>query len=414
MSSVDLSSVDADVRYLRSPEAVRERSESIFEAGLYGELEHFSIHLEELPAVAHLVVEATRDAYPDLRIPLHGRFRHFGAAGIDRLGGLDEAMAEWSEEERARARIDLVVTSVLLDAGAGAAWRFREEDTGLTFARSEGLAVASFHAFRAGLFSGRAEAPLEATAEGLTALDERALGHAFQVSGDNPIVGLSGRAELLRSLGAAIEENEMLFGSPPRVGNLFDHLAGRARRGCVSARAVLESVLEGLAPIWPERIRLGEANLGDVWRHPRAGGEGPTAGLVPFHKLSQWLAYSLVEPLELAGLRVEELDALTGLAEYRNGGLFVDGGVLRPKAESALSETHLPGSELVVEWRALTVALLDRTAEAVRDELRLDRKELPLTRVLEGGTWRAGRALAEERRPGGPPPIRVESDGTVF
>jgi hypothetical protein len=38
---------------------------------------------------------------------------------------------------------------------------------------------------------------------------------------------------------------------------------------------------------------------------------------------------------------------------------------------------------------------------------------LPLARILEGGTWAAGRRLADERR-GGASPIRVESDGTVM
>jgi len=48
-----------------------------------------------------------------------------------------------------------------------------------------------------------------------------------------------------------------------------------------------------------------------------------TDGLVPIHKLSQWLSYSLVEPLMAAGIEVTDLDGLTGLAEYRNGGLLV-------------------------------------------------------------------------------------------
>ncbi len=41
-------------------------------------------------------------------------------------------------------------------------------------------------------------------------------------------------------------------------------------------------------------------------------------------------------------------------------------------------------------------------------------REFPLGAVLEGGTWAAGRRLASAKRPGGPPPIHVISDGTVF
>ena len=139
-----------------------------------------------------------------------------------------------------------------------------------------------------------------------------------------------------------------------------------------------------------------------------------TNGLIPFHKLSQWLAYSLVEPLEESGLRIVELDALTGLPEYRNGGLFVDLGVLEPKHPEVLETVHSVDSEVIVEWRALTVCLLDEIAKGVRAELGCTPETLPLSRILQGGTWSAGRALAQAKRPGGVPPIQIESDGTVF
>jgi hypothetical protein len=75
---------------------------------------------------------------------------------------------------------------------------------------------------------------------------------------------------------------------------------------------------------------------------------------------------------------------------------------------------HAVGDEVIVEWRALTVALLDRVAEGVQKALGKSPAELPLARVLEGGTWAAGRAVSARLRPGGGPPIRIVSDGTVF
>jgi hypothetical protein len=134
---------------------------------------------------------------------------------------------------------------------------------------------------------------------------------------------------------------------------------------------------------------------------------------MPFHKLSQWLTYSLLEPFEWAGARVEGLDELTGLPEYRNGGLFLDAGVLRLKDASQTEHLHAPGDELIVEWRALTVALLDELAPLVRTQLGLSPEQMPLACVLEGGTWAAGRALAQQLREG-KPPLNIESDGTVF
>jgi len=336
-------------------------------------------------------------------IPYHSRWRHFDAGGVDRSAELAARLAPLPAAERLRARFELAITSVLLDAGAGPAWSYREPETGLAFSRSEGLAVASFRAFLAGLFSSDSAAPLRADAAGLSRVTERALAAAFQVTPSNPLVGLGPRAALMRRLGETV-------GTAPafqrgRLGHLADTIvAGRAQ---VPAPDLLAAVLEWLGPIWPGRHVLGGVNLGDVWPHPQVG-------WVPLHKLSQWLTYSLVEPLEEAGVRVTELEALTGLAEYRNGGLFIDAGVLRPRHAEVLAERHPVGGPVVVEWRALTVALLDRTAGEVRRRLGLSAAELPLAKVLEAGTWAAGRQIAAERRPGGGPPLEVDSDGTVF
>ena len=139
-----------------------------------------------------------------------------------------------------------------------------------------------------------------------------------------------------------------------------------------------------------------------------------TSHLMPLHKLSQWLTYSLIEPLQRAGIDVTDIDGLTGLAEYRNGGLFVDNGVLGFRDPGDAVREHDVGSPLVVEWRALTVALLDRVADNVRRRLGLDASALPLAKILEGGTWAAGRRLARERRADASPPVRIISDGTVF
>jgi hypothetical protein len=269
--------------------------------------------------------------------------------------------------------------------------------------------------FAAGAFSSRPDRPLQADAKGLAALERKNLEKAFQIRADNSLVGAAGRIALLRTLGQALTAHPELFGEhEPRVGKLYDYLAARAVDKRLPATAIFAAVLTGLAPIWPGRTQLGGENLGDVWHHSAIQRDDPSNGLVPFHKLSQWLSYSLVEPLEEAGLRVTELESLTGLAEYRNGGLFVDLGVLALKHPADARRAHDVGSELVVEWRALTVALLDELAVLIRARLGLDAQRLPLIKILEGGTWAAGRRAARERRTGGGPPIVVNSDGTVF
>ena len=54
------------------------------------------------------------------------------------------------------------------------------------------------------------------------------------------------------------------------------------------------------------------------------------------------MTYSLIEPFEEAGIKVIDLDALTGLAEYRNGGLFVDTGILQLKDLDTVNQAHDP------------------------------------------------------------------------
>ncbi len=403
-------------RRLLSARAVRERSRALLDHGLAGRLDHFSVDLDRLGACADRVVAVIRDAYPDLAIPVHARWRHFGVGGLDRWEALAEA-APWPDAAaRGRAAFDLAITSVLLDAGAGPAWRYVEGRTGETYARSEGLAVASFDLFIGGAFSARPDDPFRADARALATLAVPELTHGFQVRPDNPLVGVDGRVALLNRLGRAVAADPA-FGTDEeaRPGGLFDLLLGQAVGGRLPAERILAALLTHLGPIWPGRIVFGGLDLGDTWRHPLATADDASNGLVPFHKLSQWLAYSLIEPLEAAGLAVTEVDALTGLPEYRNGGLFLDADVIALKHRDEAEAPHAVDSRLVVEWRALTVALLDRIAPLVRERLGIgEAAALPLAKVLEGGTWAAGRRIARERRPGGGPPLTVVSDGTVF
>ncbi|PSN18614.1 DUF1688 domain-containing protein [filamentous cyanobacterium CCP5] len=401
--------------YLQTPEAIRDRCAQLFDLACRGELEHFACDLDRLPAAADYVLGVIQTHYPDLAVPFHSRWRHFEVVGQSRLETLEPQLSQLSPLEQARLKFDLAVTSVLLDAGAGADWRYREPGTGLEFGRSEGLAIASFHGFSQGLFSSQPESPLQADAAGLEGLSPEALADAFQVGPDNPLVGVAGRVNLLQKLGIVITQYPDLFGvEQPRPGGLVDYLVNQASDGSLPAPVVLRAILQGLGSIWPGRLSLDGVPLGDVWPHPALPDTGPGSQLVPFHKLSQWLTYSLLEPLMDLGLTITDLDALTGLAEYRNGGLFIDLGVIVPRHGAIVSQPHPPDSTVVVEWRALTVMLLDRTADQIRKTLGLSPKALPLAKVLQGGTWTAGRHIAQEKRPGGPPPIQIISDGTVF
>ncbi len=466
---------------LRDPATIRARCAAVTRAVEEGRSGWFKIDRSALPAVAHEVATLTRERFPDLKIPYHSRWRHFEAGGVDRKGELDALLAGRSPDDMARARIDLTVVSVLLDAGAGPRWRYREgsgvdalalpvhrqkgddllamlgaagggmgrpaaarADTataarteapadgsdGPSYTRSEGLGVASFRAFLAGVFSDEPTDALRVDARALQRMDAAALASAFQVSPSNPLIGVDGRAALLVRLGEVLQAQAARHGGPARPGRLLDDLSDGGTRTTVAAADVLRELVTSYAPIWVSGSRVLGLPAGDVWPHPWAGdatgvaGTGEagaqaverdpaTTGWVPFHKLSQWLTYSLLEPLQWAGIEVTGLDALTGLPEYRNGGLLLDHGVIVPRARGDLARTWKPSDPFVVEWRALTVTLLDELATQVRAELGVDAAALPLACILEGGTWTAGRRIAQALRDGAPP-FRIDSDGTVF
>lgn len=403
------------VAYLQSPRAIRDRSRVLFALAEQDQLQHFRYHPEALPAAAAYVLDVMQQQYPDGHVPFHSRWRHFEVEGRSRLDLMEPELSALDPLEQARLKVDLAITSVLLDAGAGSRWRYVEPITGMTFQRSEGLAIASFHAFTAGLFSSQPDVPWQADARGLTRLTSEQLGQAFQVTDDNPLLGIEGRVALLQKLGHTLSQAPDFFGADlPRPGNLVDHWLRQSQDNRLSAVVILQTILKGLGPIWPGRIELEGVNLGDVWPHPQLPNTGPGSNLVPFHKLSQWLTYSLLEPLQDLGLTLTDLDQLTGLAEYRNGGLFLDLGVLSRKDSAAIEIAHPPDSPLIVEWRSLTLCLLDDLAAHIRQTLGVDATTLPLAKILQGGTWTAGRQIAAEKRPGGGPPIQLASDGTVF
>lgn len=453
---------------LRDPRTIRARCAAITAAVADDRSGWFRLDRSRLPEVAARVVALMRRRFPDLRVPLHSRWRHFEAGGVDRKSELDAALASLGREDRARAQFDLTVVSVLLDAGAGAQWGFSERPEALSaaalppqrvgrddllamldraaggaaapppspapapaaaeppasagqrYTRSEGLGVASFRAFMAGAFSSTPGEPCRVDAQALRQIDAAVLRAVFQVAPGNPLVGLEGRAALLQRLGEALQAQAALDDAPARPALLFDRLcAGGATR--VAAADILRQVLRAFGGIWTSGSTVMGVRAGDVWPHRWAGAvsasgddDATTRGWVPFHKLSQWLSYSLFEPLQWAGLEVVDPDALTGLPEYRNGGLLLDGGVVVPRSAAFLERRWKPSDEFVVEWRALTVSLLDELAWQVRQQLGLSAEQLPLARVLEGGSWAAGREIAAERRAGGAPPLQIDSDGTVF
>ncbi|MEM7196361.1 MAG: DUF1688 family protein [Pseudomonadota bacterium] len=390
--------------------AVRSQCRTIGRWAELDETRWFQYHSNRLPACIEFVADECKRNYPDLNIPYHSRWRHFDIGGVDlwhyyrdrHLSGAEPAAVT-------RCAIDLVFVSVLLDAGAGSEWRFIDPVTGESLIRSEGLAAASVDLFFNHLARRHADGGLIVDAAALDALTADTLKTVFQVDSGNALVGVEGRLELLKGLGACLIEQSL-----DRPADAFSSLLQAPGAAEVSADHLLSAVLQHFNAMWPNGLNYLGSPLGDAGFYPHLDDESPYGTIVPFHKLSQWLTYSLFEPIEWAGLIVSEKDGLTGLPEYRNGGLLLDMGVLTPIDASILAQKLPLESEPVVEWRALTVWLLDEIAQGVRDMLGCDPAQLPLASVLQGGTWSAGRRIASSLRPDGSPPLNLAIDGTVF
>jgi len=392
--------------------AIRRQASRVYELAKKDGLDFFSLDESKLSNAVDATEKVLREHYPDLKVPNHSRLRHFGG---DKA--LRQLVESWpcDKIEKARRLVDLVTVSVLLDAGAGPDWQYIAPG-GDKYKASEGLGVASLQLFLEGLFSSDVAMKHRVNSVALKGLTEDRLALGLQVSRANPLAGLSGRAQLLRKLGEVLESKPEFFGRElPRPGNLVDYLISQQgdKQDEVHLEHLWRCLSEGLGGIWP--LQPNGILRGDIWTHSKLHDGRPGSDLVPFHKLTQWLAYSLCDALGFVlGIRVVGEENLTCLAEYRNGGLLIDAGVLKLKDPAWHTQEVNVGTELVVEWRALTIVLIDHVAVELRRRLGLSESQMPLAQVLEGGTWRAGRVLAAAARPGGPPPINIRSSGAVF
>ncbi|EEB09500.1 DUF1688 family protein [Schizosaccharomyces japonicus yFS275] len=393
------------VDYLLSLPSIRETAQKILACAERDGLKAFEFHAEKMPEVADYVYSVIRRDFEGKygSIPPHGRWQHFEVGGVPRLTQLVET---WQQSKSLSALdvckrvIDVTFVSVLLDAGAGNVWRY--VDNGAEYGRSEGIAVASLRCFEAGLFSSDSENPLQVDGVGLEGLTVETLGAGMQVTEDNLIEGLQGRVAILNNLGKSLGKG--------RPSDILDRLECTSSGATLDVANLWTELQQLLLPIWPERTVVGGRNLGDAWY------SSTIQEIQPFHKLTQWLAYSLLIPLRrILQLEVCGEEQLTGLPEYRNGGLFVDLGVLRLRSTYSPIAVYAPNSDVIVEWRAMTVVLLDALLPLVNEKLAAEgAAPLTLAQMLEAGSWKSGRLLAAKNRKGGGSPILIQSDGTLF
>ncbi|GAV54497.1 hypothetical protein ZYGR_0AM00350 [Zygosaccharomyces rouxii] len=432
--------VSKPAEFFKSIRSVRDTTGPVYQLiRNQGEGNYYKLDESKLDQVAEYLCKIiARDYGIDYdSIPPHGRWQHLNAGGHLRV---EQLVDQWrathiDEIEISRRLVDLLVVSVLVDAGAGNLWKYGASATE-SYSRSEGLAVASYYLFVDGEFSNDLKVKCQVNGQRLKNFTMDQFVRGFQISEENPLNGAEGRLQLIQKLGESLLAHPEVFGSDARPGGIVDYLKKETSTdNCIDLNDVWKALMDGFVTIWPQgRATIQGQPLGDSWsldtklKTGKDWDDDFLNSLVTFHKLTQWLCYSLLVPLEKYGFKfqISNKELQTGLPEYRNGGLFYDFGVIALKPEHlkrglALSET-LGNKEpiptftaedgAIVEWRCLTIGLLDELHELVNKRLKTT---LTLPQVIEAGSWKAGREIAAEKRPvTRGPPIELQSDGTVF
>ncbi len=198
--------MSTELDYILSPKCIRDGAKKVFDETVKGS-GHFHYHPEKFSPTVDYVMETIRQNYPDLKIPFHSRWGHFRPGGVDRSKWLLNNIQQEDAMERARIMWDLVIPSVLINAGAGKDWKFHETETSKNYDRSEGLGVASYHMFMKGAFASDGKS-LRSDSKGLQSVTAAKVAECFQVSATNPLVGVEGRAKLIQNLGKACENKK--------------------------------------------------------------------------------------------------------------------------------------------------------------------------------------------------------------
>ncbi len=398
-------------RLLRTTEAVRDRCRQVLAWTRAGHSPWFEVDDAALESAAQQVAALTGPQRAGRDGPIANCWRRFSAGGVDRRAWLERLLAAEPPDQRTHARIDLALVCETLGEAPDSHWSYTEAATGRVLTGREGLAVAAWHAFTAGLFSSDPQRPLQADAAGLRGVVAAPLGRVLQAGASFPPQDLHARALALRRLGEVLSEQPEVFGAAGRPSGLFDSVIspyGFAVPPTADVRAhdILSQLLMTLSGLTPGGAQVGGVPLGDCWRHPAAQGPGASQGWLPLHAGMQTITGALLEPFEWAGVQVRDRSDLTAPADADHGNLLLDTQVLRLRDPRSAQTVWSRAEAIVIEWRALTVALLDELAPRVQRHLAAGDTRRGVAALLTGRLEPVARALAL-LRPKGRPVLRV-------
>ncbi|QDG74505.1 DUF1688 family protein [Labrenzia sp. PHM005] len=376
-------------------EYVRKLSKEFLNRAVRGDLQYVTVDSSKLDQALIKTLEITKQTYPDFQIPPYGVWRLFEAGGVDRWSALASAREFQTADELLTAASDLAILAVYMDVSTPPGWSYEDTMAGTVATGRQATALAAINMFAAGSFSSDPVDPFRVDADALIRLETEELASGLQWNAGRDAALLKKLQRHLKRFGEALALRADLFGEgeTTRPGNLLVKL-GSEGWGSVDATAILDRLLQSLAPLWEGGAAKGDVSFGDSFEFSgESGQDGPRT--IPFHLTAQVMVYSLVEPLAWAGYEVDELDTLTGPADAEHAALFVEAGVLRITSDEA-DLTSEQANDRMIELRAITGALIDQLADMLRKELEVEAEQLPLSCILEGGTNRAGAEILRE------------------
>lgn len=391
------------------PSSIRRAARALFNLAQLGELEHFELHAATLDT---LVKDMTRGLEPAQVAP-HTQWRNFEQDGIQRIAAFNKQLSSSlsTPMDCAQARLDLLFLNEALETGGNGTWRYYDALSDRTLTRTEALATATLRLLQNGFFSAYPEAPFRVDAIRLRQITESQLATSLQISNENQILGgVEAKLARLSTLANYLENTpEFKDRSGSRPGNILNFFRPRAD---MALEPLFTFLAQSLTSIWPGNTHNGRA-IGDAWHHSALKSDSVLQGIVPIHRITQWLHYAIAPALSESGLHSFPTTDLSGLPGYRNTGLLIDSGIIQPRSQDLLSREHLLGDEPIVELRCLTIGVMGRALESIHQQLSLDHDTFPMAK-LNGLFWHAGRAKASGLRPGGSPPFSVRDQGVPF
>ena len=279
-------------------------------------------------------------------------------------------------------------------------------ETNTKHSRSEGIAIAIYDMFVSGFFSSSIKNKYQVNSSILTYLRFRIFSEKFQNTINNSIIGIKNRHSLLINLGKTLKKNKL-----SRPSDFFDKYN---INDTISVKELWNFIVNDFKDIWNIYNKDDKETIGDIWTHPYL--KIPCiekSELMPFHKISQWIIYSLIDVIKNYGnYKITDTMILSALPEYRNAGLLLEYQVITPKNRLAFSKIYTIKDTFVVELRGLTIAILEYLLNDINSERSIEEK-YSMSEFLENGSWSLGREIAYKKN-NGDLPINLILEGNYF